>query len=670
MRFLVPGSCSFRSFISPRSKCEKSRKSPILFYLPDLWLYIYSSIVMQHPAKIILILSLLLGGAMPRFSAQGQIRMMAPAQEQKQPPAAEKLAIQYYEQKEFEKANVYFDDLFDKNPPAWFNYYYRSLLGAKEYSKAEKITRRLLKQNRQNVALYVYLGRIARLENDEKKEKEYYGKAIKELEPVQPYIDNLVSAFKEDQLYDYALEVYSKGRKANPDYPYFYERAELYKLKGDLPAMISEYLDALEFRESELQSVQMHLQNSLGYDDEAGGIKNPLLKQELQKRIQKHPDKVVLSEFLIFIQKQQRDFDGAFVQARALDKRLKEEGQRVYELAKICVSNQQWETAKRCFDYLVEKGPQGLFYDAAIIDGLNVEYLAITQKPQPSREELIALEQKLTKANEKYKESFLNPGLLKNLAYLKAYYLNKSDEAVELLGNFISQAGMEAAGKAEYKLLLADIYLIRGEIWEASLLYSQVEKDFKYEAIGQEAKFRNARLSFYAGDFAWAKTQADVLKGATSKLIANDALDLSLIISDAIGVDTNDIPLKLFASAELMVLQHRYNEAIARMDSINLLFGTNTLGDDIFYKKAQIYCTLGKYQDAEAMYKNIVEYYPNDLYGDDAQFRLAELYEKNLNDKEKAKAAYEDVLTKYPGSIFTVEARRRFRELRGDNLNN
>lgn len=137
--------------------------------------------------------------------------------------------------------------------------------------------------------------------------------------------------------------------------------------------------------------------------------------------------------------------------------------------------------------------------------------------------------------------------------------------------------------------MLADIYLISGEIWEASLLYSQVEKDFKYEAIGQEAKFRNAKLSFYAGDFAWAKSQADVLKGATTKLISNDALDLSLIISDAIAVDTNEAPLKLFACADLMIRQHKYEDAIIKMDSINILYSSNTLGDDIYFKKAQIY---------------------------------------------------------------------------------
>jgi tetratricopeptide (TPR) repeat protein len=582
----------------------------------------------------------------------------------------DRLALQYFDQKEYEKANLYFDDMFERSPDAIYSYYYKSLLGVKDYSKAEKITKKQLKQNRMNVALYVYLGNVYKLENDEKKEKEAYEKAIKELVGVQPFVQALATAFMEEHLYDYAIQAYNKGRKATPEYPYFYERADVYKQKGDLTAMINEYLDALEYRETELQTVQTSLQNSLGYDDEAGGIKNPLLKQELQKRIQKNPDKIVLSEFLIFIQKQQKDFEGAFVQSKALDKRLKEDGQRLYELAKICVSNQQWETAKRCYDYIIEKGPDNVFYDNAVIDGLNAEYFAITQKPQPKQEELLLLEQNLTKAYAKYKQSSLNGQLLKSLASLKAYYLNKSSEAIALLEEFIGLAGIDAASKAEYKLMLADIYLIKGEIWDASLLYSQVEKDFKYEAIGQEAKFRNAKLSFYAGDFAWAKTQADVLKGATTKLIANDALDLSLIITDAIGVDTNDVPLKLFASADLMILQHRYTDAIARMDSINQLFSSNTLGDDIDYKKAQIYTMLGKYTDAEAMYKNILEFYPGDLYGDDAQFKLAELYEKNINDKEKAKQAYEDVLTKYPGSIFTVEARKRFRELRGDGLSN
>ena len=370
------------------------------------------------------------------------------------------------------------------------------------------------------------------------------------------------------------------------------------------------------------------------------------------------------------MQKQQKDFDGAFTQSKALDKREKEDGRRIYDLGKLCVSNENYIVAQKCFQYLIDKGEQQPYYDVATIDLINCDYQYLTQKQNPTPEELIALESKFLKAAEKYKGSQLANLLIANLATLQTYYLNKPDDAINLIEELIANPGVDKQVRAEFKIQLGDIYLIKNTIWDASLLYSQVEKDFKFEPIGQEAKFRNAKLSFYAGDFKWAKTQADVLKGSTTKLIANDALDLSLIITDAIGVDTNAAPLARFSAADLLILQHKYTEAIAEMDSINKIFPTHTLGDDINYKKAEIFTKLGKYPEAEKMYKDILEYYPTELYGDDAQFKLAELYEKKMNDIEKAKQAYQDVLTKYPGSIYVVEARKRYRKLRGDNLDN
>jgi tetratricopeptide (TPR) repeat protein len=582
----------------------------------------------------------------------------------------DRLAMQFFEKGQYAEANTFFADLFDRQPEAWYPYYFKSLMGAKDYSKAEKITRKLLKQNHLNVYLYVNIGKVYKAQGDLKKEKDAYERAIRELEPIQPHIENLANAFKDDQLYNYAIDVYNKGRRANPDYPYFYERAEVYKLTSDYVHMISEYLDALEFRDSEINTVQAQLQNSLGYDDEKGGINNPLLRQELQRRIQKHPEKEILAEFLIFILKQQRDFEGAFVQCRSLDKRLREDGRRVLDLARVCKSNSQWNISTRCYQYVIDKGVNYPFFDIAALEILDVEYLALTTAPQLDHLALTALETKLDKARGNYEQNAQTPLILKDLAMLRAYYLDKKSDAIQLLVDAIATPGIDNKQQAEYKLLLGDIYLVDGEIWDASLLYSQVEKAFKFEAIGNDAKFRNAKLSFYAGDFAWAKTQADVLKGSTTKLIANDALDLSLIITDALGVDTNDAPLKMFASAELLVLQHRYSEAVARMDSINLLFNTHTLGDDINFRKAEIFIREGKFAQAAEMYQNIIEFYPEDLYGDDAQFKLAELYQDRMNDLEKAKKAYEELLVKYPGSIYTVESRKRFRQLRGDSLNN
>ncbi len=593
-----------------------------------------------------------------------QVQLLGPSSNQTL--TTEKLAIQYYEQKQFEKANIYFDELFNKSAENWFSYYYKSLLAIKDYSKAEKITKKFLKEDKNNTFLYVRLGQIYKLQNNEKKEKEFYDKAIKELIAFPPYVQNLATAFVESGQYTYALDSYQKGRNATPEYPYYFERAEVFKAMNDLKAMINELLDAIDFKESDIQLVKINLQNSLGYNEETGGFKNPLLKEELQKRIQKNPDKIAFIEFLIFVQLQQKDFYGAFIQSKSLDKRLNEDGQRMYELAKLFVTNKQWSVSKQCFDYIILKGPSNLFFDAATIDNLSVEFLSLTESALTQREAFISLEVNLLKANEKYKNSYLSSGLIKDIASLKAYYLDKSSEAIILLEDYLLNNSLEIQLKAELKLMLADIYLISGEIWEASLLYSQVEKDFKYEAIGQEAKFRNAKLSFYAGDFAWAKSQADVLKGATTKLISNDALDLSLIISDAIAVDTNEAPLKLFACADLMIRQHKYEEAIIKMDSINLLYSSNTLGDDIYFKKAQIYMIQKKYKDVESMYKNILEYYPNELYADDAQFKLGELYEYYLSDKEKAKQIYQELLLNFSGSTYAVDARMRYRELRGD----
>jgi tetratricopeptide (TPR) repeat protein len=433
--------------------------------------------------------------------------------------------------------------------------------------------------------------------------------------------------------------------------------------------MVNEYLDAIEFRESELYTAQANLQQSLGYDDKNGGFNNPILKQELQKRIQQKSDKTIFSEFLIFILNQQKEFESSFVQSRALDKRQKSDGTRLMDLAKLCVSNENYAVAEKCYQYVISKGKDNPYYDVANIEKLNANYLQLTNQPNPNNLDVVLLNTSIEAAIKEYGTSSLTLPLIKKSALLKAYYLNQPQEAIQFLEEVTSQYTFNKNELAEIKLDLGDMNLLVGNIWDASLIYSQVEKDFKYEVVGQDAKFRNSKLSYYASDFKWAKAQCDILKGATTKTIANDALDLSLIITDAIGVDTNAAPLSMFSSAELLILQHQYDKALVRLDSINLIFTEHTLGDDIYYKKADLFKRTNRYADAAKMYENILEFYPTELYGDDALFKEAELYERYLNDKEKAKQLYQDMLVKYPGSIYVVEARKRYRDLRGDIVN-
>jgi len=583
----------------------------------------------------------------------------------------EQLAQQFFDQRDFEKANVYYEKLYDKNPINFYSNYLRCLIKIGDKKKAEKVIKKQLKLKPEALETYIDLGVFYASENEVKKSEEQFEKAIKELSSDYNQLINLVAAFRNAKLYDYAILTYERGAKLNNmAYPYYYEKAEVYKEKGDLKGMINEYLEALDFRESELQSVQTHLQNNLGYDDVNGGFNNPVLKQELQKRIQNDPSKIIFSEFLIFIQLQQKDFEGALIQSKALDKRLKEDGFRLMELGKICFSNEYFETAEKAYQYVLEKGRNTIHYATATIESALLKYEQLTKSTvMISNESIQNLTQKLNNVISEFGVNQTTIPILRKLAGLYAYYMNNPEEAILKLNQALETPGLEKNILAECKLELGDVTLISGNIWDASLLYSQVEKAFKYDLVGQEAKFRNAKLAYYNGDFKWSKAQLDVLKGATSKLIANDAMDLSLIIGDAINIDTNVVPLQYFASADLLLIQNKTDEALKRMDSINILFDNHSLADDIYFKKGVIFTKKGMYQEALESFKRVVENYGDEIFGDDAFFKMAELYQFQLQDIEKAKSIYQEMLTKYPGSVYTVEARKRFRKLRGDNIN-
>lgn len=582
----------------------------------------------------------------------------------------DQLALQYYNNKEYDKAIVYYEKLYDKNPYSYYEYYLTCLLKTDDKKKAEKVIKKQIKLLPQIVALYVDLGELYKADNDLKKCEEQYQKAIKELPNDYNQIASLANAFKTVKQYDYAIQTFLKGAKYNNNsYPYFYEKAEIYKEKGDVKAMINEYLDALDFRESELVSVQNNLQNSLGYDDEKGGFNNPILKQELQKRIQSNPSKTIYSEFLIFIQMQQKDFDGAFAQSKALDKRNKEDGFRMMELGKVCVTNEAYDIAEKCYNYVLDKGKDNYNYNQAYIESANAQYDKIVKQRNYTKEDLVQLKIKLKTTIAEFGVNQLTIPLMRKLANLEAYYLNDLSAAIDILTEASSSPGIEKMLQAECKLDLGDVTLITGNIWDASLLYSQVEKAYKYDPVGQEAKFRNAKLSYYNGDFNWSKAQLDVLKGATSKLIANDAMDLSLVIGDAINIDTNVVPLQMFSSADLLIIQNKMSEAIARLDSINIIFEEHSLADDIYYKKGIIFSKQGKTKEAIEAFQRVVDVYGEEIFGDDALFKIAEIYHYTLNDTAKAKDIYQEMLTKYPASVYTIEARKRFRKLRGDTIN-
>ena len=581
----------------------------------------------------------------------------------------EQLAAQYFQNKEYDKAVVHYERLFDKNQTVfYYNYYLNCLLELSEFKKAEKVVKRQIKRSPESMTYKVDLGYIYKTANETSNAKKEFEGAISSLAPNQAHIFELANAFINRKELDYALDTYLKGRKLLKDaYPFNFEVAEIYAQKGDFTAMINEYLDVLLINEAYLQQVQNYLLRI--YQSDPSENKNQLLKAQLLKRVQKYHDKTVYSEMLIWIFIQEKDFNSAFIQSKALDKRLNEDGGRLVTLAQMSLSNSNYEVAIKSYQYIIEKGKDNYYYINSKMELLNVMNRKIIEHAGYTQADLLELEKNyLLTITELGKHGNTAP-LLKELAHLYAFYLNNTEKAILLLEEAIALPGINLVYQAKCKLELGDILLMTDEIWEASLYYSQVDKAFKHDPMGDEAKLRNARLSYFVGDFSWAQAQLDVLKGSTSKLIANDAMKLSLLITDNSTIDTATAPLMLYAHADLLAFQNKDDLALITLDSINTLFPAHALADDILFKKAKIMEKRQDYETAAKYLQNIVDAYNYDILADDALFRLAELNQFHFNNIEKAKELYQKILVDYAGSLYTVEARKRFRELRGDRIN-
>jgi len=480
--------------------------------------------------------------------------------------------------------------------------------------------------------------------------------------------EQLAAQYFQNGEFEKAADTYLKGRKLlNKTSSFAVELAMVYEIRGKYQEMMDEYLNLLTTDANYLTYIQARLQAVLNTDKESK--KGEVIKATLLRKAQKNPENGTYANLLMWYSVQLKDFELAFNQAKSIDRRFKDGGAKVFELAELCITNKEYNIAIEAYQYHINKGELGTYYLNSKIGLLNAKYLKITSAIAINKKELTELEKEYTKTLTELGKDASTILLLKNLAHIYAFYSLKTNEAIGLLNEAIALPNADKSIVASCKIELADIQLFAGDVWEATLLYSQVEKAFKNDPIGFEAKFRNAKLSFYIGEFNWAKAQLDVLKAATSKMIANDAMELSLLISDNIDEDSSTVALDYYAKADLLAYRNQYNLALETLDSTRLLGLSHPIFDDVLYKKAEIKIKQGLYKDADSLLQKLIDFYPDGLLADDALFLQADLNENQLNNRIKAMICYENLIFKYPASLYSVEARKRFRKLRGDQVN-
>jgi outer membrane protein assembly factor BamD (BamD/ComL family) len=602
------------------------------------------------------------------------------------------LANEYLLKGEKSKALELYRDLAKNqiNIPFIHNNYLNTMLDLGESDEAMDYLKKNLRRDPDNIQYKTDVGIVLVQAGDISKADRYFKDLIHDYRSSMPKIKTISDYLASRSLAEYSILALSESRQyvGNP-YLFSLELAMLYRVQGQKDKMVLEYLNYVTQASANIQYVKNVMQALLTKPDELES-----LEKILYERVQKSPDMEVYSDLLIWVTMQQKNFYAAFVQARAVDRRYKKFGEKCMEVAKVALNNEDYENAEKCYRYVINAYRDGPYFLQAQLGMINARDAKIRNSYPVNKDSVATLIQEYHQFIQQHSDNSSSLEAQRSAALLHATYLDQKDEAITLLEKLISNPRTPLHLKSQAKLDLGDIYLLKEEPWESTLLYSQVEKSLRENPIGYEAKLRNAKLSYYKGNFRLAQEHLDILKEATTREIANDALELSLRIKENIAIDSAGEALKVYAGIELLLYQNKTDAALAKIaqlkqgsikiskedafllgitdfaafknDSTSITFSNHTILDDVYWLEANIRMQRGEFDRAINLLQKILNEYANDVLADDAYFLQGEIYERQLHNREKAMEIYREFLTRFPGSVYAAEARKRFRTLRGD----
>ena len=568
------------------------------------------------------------------------------------------LAKEYFKNGEFEKALATYQTLHNKTPNN--NSYFVALIKShqqlEQYDEAEAL---LLKQISRITypALYVELGYNYQLKNNLEQANANYDKAVSFVDTNPNYAFSVGKYFEDRSLLDRAVTTYEKAMELKSDLNFNSQLAKIYGEQGNVEKMFESYLNFMEFNDTYVNRIKHAFNEFISEDGE--NENNLILKKILLKKIQQKPD-LLWNELLSWLFIQQKDYKKAFTQEKAIFNRKPESLDRINELAFIAVNDKDYDNAKAIFTYITETAQDPEVQIEAHNNLLQIEV--------ETNQDVNTIDKNYQELFKTYGQSLRTLNLQISYAHFLAFYKHDPANASKLLKNCLDLP-LTDLQEGKVKLELADILVFEEKFNEALIYYSQIQRNLKNSTISQEARYKVARTSYFKGDFNWAESQLKVLKSSTSQLIANDALDLMLLITDNKFEDSIQTALKLYAKADLLAFQNKTDDAITVLDKVLAEHKGKAIEDQALYKQAKLYEEKKEFEKAEANYLNIVTNYKEDLLADDAYFALAQLYENQLQQPEKAKEYYEQVLFNYEDSIYFVDARKKYRMLRGDAIN-
>ena len=587
------------------------------------------------------------------------------------------LADKYYLDADYEKAMLYYEKISqeDKYLDKIYKNYKATLIELFKYREAEKLCKDQIKSQPLKLHFLVDLGIIYELDDKPAKKLQLFDKAIAQIKSNTTHsaASDLGIAFEKVGAVDRALETYLKFEKISPrNILSFHSKiAMIYNRQGKTHEMINTFFEMLLLNERFLSSVQNGLVNSIDFETQFK--EKEILRKAIIQNIQTNPNKIVFVELLAWYYMLNNDYENAYIQIKSIDKKLNSNGQKVLELGNTALNNKDFNIAIKCFDYIIKnsssleikfeaKNKRLITFKTKLLNGSKI----IKEELEELKANYLLALSQLNNNRNVYNNSLRKYQLMVDLSEIEAYFLKDINSAKNHLKNAMSLTNIKAKQKAEAKLKLADIIVLENNIWEASLMYMQIEKEFKNDPLGHLAKFKNAQVYYFSGEYDWCQAQLDVLKASTSKLIANDALELSVLITDNYNMDTSETAMKLFSYADMLSAQQQYKEAIILYDSVLNNFKNHTLNDEIIFRKAKIKLKQHLYNEAIKHLENLEINYPNSILLDNSLYLMGCIYQENIKNLDLAKKYFKTLLFNHPGSLYITDSRKRFRKIAGN----
>ena len=566
------------------------------------------------------------------------------------------LAESYYREGAYEKATEQFKKLYAKSP---FNTSYLNRLVScyqetEQFSEAEQLLISKLKKNPEQGFLYVYLGYNYERQQQKELARENYALALKSIDKNPSYGAIIGRTFKDYNLLDTAVLAYEKVMTINKNADYNFQIAQIQGEKGDFKNMFESCIDLVDKKEQYASVIQGFTSKYITDDSENKA--NIIFKKTLLRKSASQP-KNVWNALLSWLFIQQKEYEKALVQEKALYQRNSSDLSAIFSLGKIAFENKNFTSAKECFNFVAQKSS----LNEEIIDAYFYIAKIAVANHNPETE---ALFQSL------FKKFGKKTGTLKiQIAYADflTFSQNTPEVAKKVLENAVAFSNSKFQ-KARIKLKLGDVFVFTGKFNKALRYFSQIQTQLKNHELAQLARFKVAQTSYFKGDFTWAKTQLKVLKSATSQRIANDAVALYLMITDNEPVDGIPSGLSQYSKAVVLDFQNKTQEAIDTLSVISKRYKGQPIEDEALFKQAKLFLKLNEFEAAITNFKKVIALNPEGVLIDDAYYELAELFNNYLKKHEKASKYYQKIIFDYSSSIYLVEARKKYRIIRGDSL--